>query len=414
MPIRLTPEDAFADPETFALRLADVAHRNHLTEMTVILDDTAAKLLGLPDRAPRSEKSAGNHPLLTAWNSGGWSVNKIEPWFSLYAFRRPAIHFGVGPWLGKNNNMLHTDDYQQLADRLATFHELTGVAFHGKISGIPGISLMKDYWPGVPKGRNPKEFPEPFWRPKWDGCTPARSDCEKSFASRKPDSFAPGIRLGFDASRQYLAAAHNTVLSPGALRHTRKTAWRKGMHGYWLITSPVWNIDGLPTGTKCWVAAPTMELIAELADAGYTVTPEIHDSWTNDQFTRELLRPWVAAIESAYQAALVLPKDSAVITNAVKGMYKTGVGLLHRDKSRVWRPDWHHAIIAKARCNMFRKMFAAWLYDGRVPIEIHYDAVWYYAQTLDDIPMRRQRGKIVEAFPVGDGHGQFHRTVIGV
>lgn len=397
----------FSEPQDFAKRLAITANSHKVPEMTVILDDCATKILKLPRNAPQKEEVALNHRTLQAWRADGWRVSQLSPWFTLWAPGRPSIHFGVKPWLGKGNNALHTTDEGGLTYRLRWFQSLTGTAFHGN-PGLAATANLRDRWTGKD---------EPLWRPKWDRCVPAGSDCEKPFVEWHRQG-AGGLpwQHHYDCNRQYLAAAHNTVVAPGPLRHKGFQAFNR-QPGYWLIRVPHFNETRLPhpagyaAGAEAWVATPTMELLHELADQGLMPYPDVLDSWTADGRGRELFRPWVARIEDAYQHSLTdETPDGQAVTIAVKGMYKHGVGLMHSKKARVWRPDWHHSIISKARANLWRKMFAVGLYQNRWPVYIDYDLVAYEStkeHPSADPPLRMFNGHPAPVFPIVDRLGGF-------
>lgn len=399
-----TPADAFDEPQRFAFRMAASARQHKCHEMTVILDRCAAKRLGLPAKPPQAEKTRKDHKLLQAWRSDGWHVSELSPWFTLWAPGRPSIHFGVEPWLPEHE--LHHEDPCNLTHRLARFQALTGVAFHGN-SGLAATAALRDYWKGD----------EPMWRPGWDKTPPALSDCEKAYIWTRPGDGLAWCH-GFDANRQYLAAAWNTSATMGPLRHKGSVEFNKRIPGYWLITVPVWNETRLPhpanyvPGARAWVATPTMELLHELADKGLTVAPQVHDSYLADRAGTELFRRWVSQIEDAYQASLSDGSDDGeAVTGAIKGMYKFGVGMMHRRSSRVHRPDWHHSIISKARANLFRKLLAVGMYQNRWPVEVDYDKVWYESKSEDytryPVLKTDRNGRAAPAFPMVDKLGGF-------
>ena len=260
------------------------------------------------------------------------------------------------------------------------------------------------------------------WKPKWDGCIPARSDCEQAYMWGG-DHLAQGLpyRWKWDAARQYLAAAHNSPVPIGTLRHTRQRKFTRKAQGYWKIVSPVWNIPELPnptgkaSGVECWVTTPTMELLEELAayPEGYVVMPEVLDSWTTEEGIRDFFRPWVSRVETAYRYSIAdTTPDGLAVTDTIKGIYKRGIGFMKVSTGRVWRPDWRHTIIAKARANLFRKIFGVWLLTGAAPIRIEVDEVTYESHYPDLARAEVKRfvpksGKIEAAFPLGDKLGGF-------
>lgn len=404
-----TPDNAFDSPEQFLMRMAGAARAMRLTEMTVLLEHSAAKQLGFPQNAPQAEKTQDQHHVINAMRSTGYRVSKLKPWFTAWLPGRPSIHFGILPWLTKTNFVWHDcEDSGSLAWRLMRFQMLTGGAFQ-RNPGTAATSLLRDHY----SGRDKVE-----WTPKWAGCTAALSDCERPWIWDDPEEMAVNPqRLGFafDATRQYLAAAWNTPAPVGTLRHTRRRAFTRKACGYWRIVAPVWNIPGLPnpsgweTGAECWVTTPTMELLEDLAEDGFVVVPDVLDSWTTDEGIRDLFRPWVTQLETAYWASVKdTTPDGVAVTEAIKDTYKRGVGMMHVSKSRVHRPDWHHSIIAKARANLFRKMFGVWKLDDITPVHINYDTVVYATGAPKLIPKRINRNnRKAAAYPLGTGLGDF-------
>lgn len=415
----VTPDNAFDDPQEFLRRLAKKARQVRCEEMTVILEASAAAALGFPKKAPLKAKVMQGHPTLVEFRKTGYMVSELKPWFTLWAHGRPTIHIGIAPWLGEQNNQLHHVDGGNLSWRLAQFQNFTGVAFHGS-SALAASTLLMQLGDAMkdPQGRPLKIA----WKPTWEGCTPAKSDCEQPYMWGG-DHLAEGLpyRWKWDASRQYLAAAHNSPVPIGELRRTRRRAFTRKAQGYWRIVSPVWNIPELPnptgkaSGVECWVTTPTMELLEELAayEEGYVVMPEVLDSWTTDEGIRDFFRPWVSRVETAYRCSIDdTSPDGLAVTDAIKGIYKRGIGFMKTSTGRLWRPDWRHTIIAKARANLFRKIFGVWRLTGAAPIHINYDEVTYESRypDLERAEVRRfvpKSGKIEAAFPLKDGLGGF-------
>lgn len=414
-----TPIDILRDPKQFTRTLVKAARFHNVDEMTVILEADAARVLGLPPNLPRAEKAAVEHKLLRTWREDGWFVSRLSPWFTLWRPGIPSIHFGVLPWLSKTTNFFHSEDSCQLGWRLWRFHALTGAAFHGT-PGLAATTILRDKWPGT-KG-------EPDWKPKWDHITPANADVEGPYVGWTGKAEGLPYRHRIDARRQYLAAAWNTRAAMGPLRHTPFQEWSKAVFGYWLINVPHFNDSRVPhpvadavPGTQHWVTSPTMELLAELSAQGFMTMPTVLDSYTTDRGIKDLFRPWVTRIEESYQASYVpptedplpeLPVDATIVRNAIKSIYKQGIGMMHVKNSRVHRPDWHHSIIAKARVNLWRKVWGVGLFSDRWPVSVDYDAVVYesnFPEYTDDQPRMfvHKLGRPDVAFPLEDKRGGF-------
>lgn len=352
----------------------------------VLLAEGAHTALGLPATLPR--KMTTDHPALDNARGVGWHVSEIGPWLTFWRHDRPAIHVGVLPWLTpRTYALLDPDDLAGTLRRAWQFHHLTGVPYHGNNGGLAGISLLKDHH----NGRGHK----PFWKPRnWDAVTPSGiPDVELApvwTSPTQPDPAEYPFQYAFDANKQYLAAGGNAVLAYGELRHRTgpRTIEHRNPPGYHEITVPEWvladrlyhpaGVDAVP-GERRWVTAPTLDLLAELADThteayGYLLdTPVVHQSWTGEHSGR-VLRAWAPRLRDALLTAETIDDDR--LTKAIKGAYSHTIGMLVRPGARVHRPDWAHAVIALARCNAFRRILPVGL-AGMWPVEIDRDAVWY-------------------------------------
>ncbi len=411
-----TPRWALTDINALVTSASQSALSAKVGEITVILEPNAAAKLGFPKKVPTNEKTVKGHPLLKTLRDGGWRVSSLTPWMTVWVPERAAVHIGVGPWLHQANNALHADNAGNLAYRLASFQHFTGAAFHGN-PGLPALTVLRS----LPRPRDDRRRPiKVEWKPRWNGCVPAHSDCERAFAKYlNPNPAGLPFQHGYDATRQYLAAASNTLVTVGELRRTGPRDFNRAIAGYWKIVAPAWNLPGLPNpsgyeaGAECWVTSPTLELLEDLDRMGYLAFPEILETWTSQENVRQFFRPWAERITASYTASLKdTTLDGEFVTDAIKGMYKVGIGLMHATEDRtVCRPDWHHSIIAKARANMFRKIFAVREHMGILPVEISYDKVWYECEHGDPDawhPLRKDRkNEISPAFPVGDNLGSF-------
>jgi hypothetical protein len=57
--------------------------------------------------------------------------------------------------------------------------------------------------------------------------------------------------------------------------------------------------------------------------------------------------------------------------------YRQGWGMLNKRTSRVHRPDWHYAVVAMARANLWRKLRQVGEKTDRWPLAIDVDNAWY-------------------------------------
>jgi hypothetical protein len=214
---------------------------------------------------------------------------------------------------------------------------------------------------------------------------------------------------GWDTSRMYLAAAQSCeALSPWSLKHTGRIPFDGKRAGWWKVELGPWNDDRIPApagpgeDAVRWVTTPTLALLTELESRGELAyqTFEVIDSWTAPG--RRILRPWAETLERAYQDARALAEiqgdpfgkdqDADAVRAAVKGAYREALGLMNRPGSAVYRPDWHYAVIAQARSNLWRRMWAVGQAEGVWPLEVKTDCVWYPGDKPAGIPVRNGKG----------------------
>lgn len=341
-------------------------------EGVILLDAPVHASMGLPERQPRS--TSGLDRLLVDARAAGWNVGKPTPWMTFWATGRPTVHVGLMGWLSPGNHALHSDDHGAMTYRMRRYHELTGTAFHGT-PGVSGTGLLRDHW----QGRAPR------WLGNYDRIDPAGADTEQRYVWESPHAPEHPYAHRYDANLQYLGAANVSEVALDELRHTGRRKFNgPGASGYWKIIVPPWNEKRLPhpangvVGQQKWVTTPTMELLWQLARDGFTVMPDVLDSWTCDR-TGRVFRHWATRLGDALRDVAEnekLAADQDALTLAIKRTYRETIGLLYRPGGRIYRPDWHHTVIGMARCNLFRKLRKA-ADTGRFPESIKVDAVTY-------------------------------------
>jgi hypothetical protein len=219
--------------------------------------------------------------------------------------------------------------------------------------------------------------------------------------------------VGFDKHAAYLGVLGSLELGIGDPRHNAVVDVHSmlGRHyvsqpGYWRVRC-TWpppdpgRPDPLGRDRSSrkrspggfWVTTPTHELAIE---AGLEV--EVLESWTWPVH-RRLLRPFGERCHSARKSLTQAAGDVASLEalSSVKAVYGATLGgFLARivDRKREphppwYRPDWRHAIIAKARANLWRNFYLArWSPDGTeppaqlAPVGIFNDAVYFATDEL--------------------------------
>lgn len=251
-------------------------------------------------------------------------------------------------------------------------------------------STARDYFPGCPwrgtagasgialqraLGKHRRQ--EPRW--SWTG-GPDVGHGEIDYDASQWE--APGrsgrYRHTFDLNQMYLGAFLVLEVSRDALKRTGRRDFDPSLAGWWKVEFEPWHLEellpdpaGYPfdrtdTGPR-WVTSQTLALVHSLTQKalpdgrpwhlGYTVL----DSWTGPG-TR-VWRQWAEIIRdiSYFQADMRDP---------VKWVYKKTFGMLLHEKSRIKRADWHHAVIAQARANLWRKLQKAGTADGCWPVSV--------------------------------------------
>lgn len=145
--------------------------------------------------------------------------------------------------------------------------------------------------------------------------------------------------------------------------------WRTSRHGgvgqdpAWLMTDDVW-------------------LLAELG-----VPLEIREAWLWPR-AKQLLRPigerYVAARGELVERRQT-EEAAELAYEALKAVISSRIGDFNRQKQsgRIHRPDFQHAIIARAHANQYRRLRKVGLESGRYPIAQYEDAVYYVADSPD-------------------------------
>jgi hypothetical protein len=360
-------------------------------EITVIVTTDACKIMNLPvnlaDAAPFLDVGPG-------WNHG-----PAGPWIT-YRPKNASkrIHLGFWPWMANRprDHSLFADLLTQrytpprvILSRLMDWYDYTGCPYRG-IPGIAGTALLRQLIDAR------KDHP-PLWHYAAP-VVPAELEISR-WRSPVPALHAENIGhlISYDANRAYLSAAGTVEVALDRLEHTRDIDFDASRPGWWLINADPWvNSRLLPDplmrrsshSTLTWVTTPTVKLLDEmfgdgLGTPGFTVV----DSWTADKATR-LFRGWAGCLNSMCVNLIpdTLTSTSArALLGAAKDSYRQTVGLMNREHGAVYRPDWHYAIIAQARCTMWRKLWRLGHATGRWPVSIATDAVTFQGLSNDPV-----------------------------
>ncbi|WP_155368705.1 hypothetical protein [Catellatospora vulcania] len=354
-------------------------------EGVVMVDVEAARAMRLPTTREGLGAVADDHELLREARSAGWEVRKLADWTT---FRRegltlrvgilPAIEPAAFPLLDPDPR-----DGMGTVTSLALWHRVTGSAYHGT-AGIAGIAIMSKVTTVGPKKL------QPTWKPKIE-LVPGFEDDFHADHFRAP---ASGMRFAhaYDANRAYIAAAANVIVAPWQLK-PGGTTFDPKLGGWWLCELSPWNDKRMPDpagyssekGAR-WISTATVTLLQDLTEQGVYGGVTIKDSRVSQGL--ELLRPWAWKMRDAYAAVPSVAEDSRDaerVTKALKEAGRKTLGMLASETNWIYRPDWWFSIIAMDRANRWRKMWKTGREQGRWPLWIDVDNVWYASDDEDGV-----------------------------
>jgi hypothetical protein len=409
------------------------------SDAVVMIDAYAAAKLGLPIRIEALGDDTSGHPIVLELQSAGWRVNSLRPWMTLYADDRPTLHVGILPWttradcpmLGfnsKNPGRVFDLGHVEIVAAFDAWERLIGTPY----SGTPGAAGTTAVRSLATSGR--KAY-EPTWRPKVKGPEgayemayrlPHENDLWPAFAKtieETPEDHA--WWHGYDAKRAYLAAFNVVQLCPWGLKNTR-AEYSDNLAGWWLAEFEPWTDERLPDPvgypkshneeqpkwatdsgkTVRWVTGPTMDLLTQLRDEGLHGGYKVYDAWTGPAV--RVLRPVYERFKAAWLAPEVQPdparpdwRVNQVVQATYKRLYSETYGMFNHPGSHVERPDWHYAIVAQFRANLWRKMRNVGEESGRYPVSIDVDNIYYSSADADAV------ASLPGGIVLGDGLGQF-------
>lgn len=317
-----------------------------------------------------------------AVTSGSWSAHCVDPagdpWIrwtregGKYALWTADLD-GMEP--EARNNPLIAEQPMMTAVRLDTWCRAAGTVWHGT-PGMVGNSMLRDGW--APRGHEPR----------WHLSTP-QAHCDRFAGAEAP--YGPrqwarehdGPVHGYDLNRAYLSALSVVELAGDDLHYSVDLPYVSTRAGMWRVELEPWHDTSLPDpagygrvledGTR-WLSSPTMALIARLTEDGIHGGYRVVESWTAP--ARRITRAWAGQLRD-----LVNQEADPYLSLAARRVYQQTWGMWAR-RGRIWRPDWHHAVIGMSRANLWRKIHAAASVgpeDWRRPLYIETDAVYYAA-----------------------------------
>lgn len=373
-------------------------------EGVVLMDEAAALSLALPPSVPKA--GAGTHVVLDMPRAMGWTVSYLSAWMTFSHPMRPSVHVAVHPWMDVNKvGWIYDENLRTMAANLRRFAQLVGVSFRAT-PGVAAMALLRRC-PTLPKGTR-----APLWQLDVHRLPETLSEAGEAEIEWSALSLSRGKPLArFDQNFAYLGAAAQVEVGLSALMPQRWVAavtdpeQLKGYGGYIQIVRPKWPHPYMPDplgtrlgdkpGSLIWVTVPTLKLLLKLADETVIAPVDIRAAFLSQ--SGRLFRSWAETIRDALYGTVRTGKEAA-IHEAVKEVYRKGIGMLGRPGGRVYRPDWRHAIVAHSRTMLWAKAWRVGQHMGVWPVRVHHDEVAYPAEAVEP-----------EAFPlmVGSKLGQF-------
>jgi hypothetical protein len=242
-------------------------------------------------------------------------------------------------------------------------------------------ALMSSHLPSRPRGTR---FPEPLWAADMPDLTahfPAYT-WEREGFEHVTDRVLIDHNGSFMAPLSGTWFAHGGLVRTGAHADTRSPA-----PGYHLIDVHRWSDPRMPsplggiTGDvvkgartverarggvsvvrRAWVAAPTVELLHTLAEAGHWPDVTVYDSWTPQDGFKTRFEAWAKLLKKAREDAIATgdPAAKAAAKDGPGGyvrVFQMFIRNADDPKSIVNRPDWNHTIRAQHAANLWRKLW---------------------------------------------------------
>lgn len=399
-------------PEAFSRGIGGILERaaaqcNGAEEVTVLIGQEGSKIVQLTPLV-RGPGATDPHPVTTSAQAAGYHHGRIGPWTTFYAKGRPTIYVGLIDVIVAAT-ATNADAWPFMGTRpgdtvtaLQRWHELTGIAWQ---AGPPvvGIELMHRNLPRYRplNATTPRALAKPVKR---DENSPhgARESMWTIQAWRR----SPGLVMkevtgkttgtmwlhSYDKVRAGMTAAGVAKLSPAPLVHRGKGSYDPTRAGWWSISAPAWNDPSLPhpcgpdarVWQRLWVTSATMDLLVTLAEEGRVELPEIIESWTGP--SRPVLQKWYDVLNSAYHAPTsdrYTDADHTRVRNAIRYVARSTIGMLNNGDSTIYRPDWFHAINGTKRANSWRKMDYIARTEGRYPVLVDDDSLFYASAEAD-------------------------------
>ncbi|MFD3494556.1 telomere-associated protein Tap [Streptomyces sp. NPDC058690] len=322
----------------------------------IVLTDTAAARLGLPERLEdrRRLRLPDDHKVVQQITKAKWKLTRrgFGPWARVYrpaqGGRRQCVQFAVLPWGALDSRSWGTTDHLHpagIADVLGTY--ATRVITPRGSTAVSGLETMtalrpptravKDESSGTwvsgpvpgsltePVDPAPVEAPDEHpvvaaLYPRTHQRTPAEVLDEEAYEwARDPQLLTDtectkAFAVGIDVNTAFLAAANRLVVGLGAAVHVKDPAFDKKAPGSWLVDLSGIELDPrmpnpfTPHGVRpegpAWYATPTVAYAQELIDTYHLPTTlRPLEAWIRTE-SGPYLDPWYKHLSEAYKQTM--------------------------------------------------------------------------------------------------------------
>lgn len=378
---------------------------------TIYLTREAALKLDIPvDKLPRNpdqwspflKEHTTDNPLVTAAVRAGWIISEnddrafINGATSIRA--DGAYHVGVRLSLldamrDDVKSILTDDDGQRIQDWSSVARRFDKLAQHGlpfkHSASSTGLNVLKASLSAASRADvvapskliEPSEFHGTEADFNWTR-KPTQNEAEQRFVH------------AYDRSGSYLAALAGLQLGTGRPEHIENGGtYVKGAQAYYRVTVPEAPTWGAPhpfgryahtrIGKTSWIAAPTFELAQQLE-----MDLEIHEAYIWHE-SKRYFDKWYQTLRDARTSLDTADPDDQAARDVVKAIYTRTIGMFGSEeylKGRdMFAPERRHAIIAKARANIYRKVQQIGQQTGIWPLAMQTDTIIYASDIEDPI-----------------------------
>jgi hypothetical protein len=332
------------------------------------------------------------HPWLDRAQAYGWTPSTeppgLSPWLGL-ARGDTWVDLVIAPWTASIPNPFRgAKSPPQLLAALGLYSKALGLRYR-RTPGATGVALMLAVHSG------PGATPLPPGQPAPPGILEAqdlKSEPERHYVADELAEAREGYLHAFDINGMYLAACSSAELGFGAAVHAKAPVFDPKRPGYWRALIKDAGRGAAPRPYLCdgkpyWYTTPMVELALELG-----ATVKIREAWTYPEHHR-WLAPWYEHLRDARTALMAdRSPEAALALGAVKATYAQTLGRLAgrwlQPGDEMFRPDWRHTVVSRARANMERHLVKA----TAAPVALDIDLAVFHSTVSDPAEAGRALG----------------------